>query len=87
MRFAASGNRPGQTFAGGQFMLLREEQILIAKKVTLVHGGRRVPELPSPQIIPPETYRKEIGTFEAVTAAPPRDPSALQIPKAECLPL
>jgi len=73
MKFAASGNRPGQTLAGGQFMLLCQEQILIAKKVILVHGGRPVPELPSPQIIPPETCCKEIGTFEVVKIDPPEE--------------
>jgi hypothetical protein len=43
VRFTCGVNRIDQTLAGGEFLSLREEEILIAKQVALVHGTHPIP--------------------------------------------
>jgi hypothetical protein len=39
----SGGNRISQTLAGGEFLPLCKEKILVAKQVALVHGSHPVP--------------------------------------------
>jgi hypothetical protein len=41
-KFTCCGNRTDQTLACGEFLPLREEKVLIAKKVALVHDSRPI---------------------------------------------